>query len=145
MVHHTVFIDSLLAEGKLKLTEGFDQRKLTYHDPCYIGRYNDVYDEPRHVLNVINTNGVTEMRRHRNKSFCCGGGGGRAWMEEKVGKRVNQTRINEALETNAEVVAAACPFCITMFDDGVKGVEAEDKLKIEDIAEIVANALDQNT
>jgi Fe-S oxidoreductase len=144
VVHHTVFIDSLLAEGKLKLSEGFDQRKLTYHDPCYIGRYNDVYDEPRRVLNVINSNGVTEMRRHRNKSFCCGGGGGRAWMEEKVGKRVNQTRINEALETNAEVVAAACPFCITMFDDGVKGVEAEDKLKIEDIAEIVANALDTN-
>ena len=127
---------------KLKLPEGFDQRKLTYHDPCYIGRYNDVYDEPRRVLNVINSNGITEMRRHRNKSFCCGGGGGRAWMEEKVGKRVNQTRINEALETNAEVVAAACPFCITMFEDGVKGVEVEDKLKIEDIAEIIASALD---
>jgi Fe-S oxidoreductase len=144
VVHHTVFIDSLLAEGKLKLPEGFDQRKLTYHDPCYIGRYNDVYDEPRRVLNVINSNGVTEMRRHRNKSFCCGGGGGRAWMEEKVGKRVNQTRINEALETNAEVVAAACPFCITMFEDGVKGVEAEEKLKIEDIAEIIANGLEPN-
>jgi Fe-S oxidoreductase/nitrate reductase gamma subunit len=144
VVHHTVFIDSLLADGKLKLPEGFDQRKLTYHDPCYIGRYNDVYDEPRRVLNVINTNGVTEMRRNRNKSFCCGGGGGRAWMEEKVGKRINQTRINEALETNAEVVAAACPFCISMFEDGVKGVEAEDKVKIEDISEIIANALDQN-
>ena len=145
VVHHTVFIDSLLSEGKLKLPEDFDQRKLTYHDPCYIGRYNDVYDQPRRVLNVINSNGITEMRRHRNKSFCCGGGGGRAWMEEKVGKRVNQTRINEALETNAEVVAAACPFCITMFEDGVKGVEAEDKLKIEDIAEIIAHSLDQNT
>ncbi len=144
VIHHTVFIDHLLAEGKLKLPEGFDQRKLTYHDPCYIGRYNDVYDEPRRVLNVINSNGITEMRRHRNKSFCCGGGGGRAWMEEKVGKRVNQTRINEALETNAEVVAASCPFCITMFEDGVKGVEAEEKLKIEDIAEIIASGLDQN-
>ena len=142
VVHHTVFIDDLLADKKLKLPEGFDQRKLTYHDPCYVGRYNDVYDEPRRVLNVINSNGITEMRRHRNKSFCCGGGGGRAWMEEKVGKRVNQTRINEALETNAEVVAAACPFCITMFEDGVKGVEVEDKLKIEDIAEIIATALD---
>jgi Fe-S oxidoreductase len=144
VVHHTVFIDNLLAQGKLRLPAGFDKRKLTYHDPCYVGRYNDVYDEPRRVLNVINSNGVTEMRRNRNKSFCCGGGGGRAWMEEKVGKRVNQTRINEALETNAEVVAAACPFCITMFDDGVKGVEAEEKLKVEDIAEIIATALDKN-
>jgi len=142
VVHHTVFIDSLLAEGKLKLPEGFDQRKLTYHDPCYIGRYNGVYEQPRRVLNVLNSNGVTEMRRKRNKSFCCGGGGGRVWMEEKIGKRVNQTRVNEALETNAEVLAAACPFCITMFEDGVKGVEAEEKMQIEDIAEIIARALE---
>jgi len=142
VVHHTVFIDRLLADEKLTLPEDFDQRKLTYHDPCYIGRYNDIYDEPRHVLTVLNTNGVTEMRRHRNKSFCCGGGGGRAWMEEKIGKRVNQTRVNEALETGAEVLAAACPFCITMFDDGIKGVEAEDKMQIEDISEIVARALE---
>src|SRR6266581_1913392 len=142
VVHHTVFIDRLIADEKIKLPEGFDQRKLTYHDPCYIGRYNDVYDEPRRVLTVLNSNGVTEMRRNRNKSFCCGGGGGRAWMEEKIGKRVNQTRVSEALETGAEVLAAACPFCITMFDDGIKGVEAEDKMKIEDISEIVARAIE---
>ncbi|HLZ55744.1 MAG TPA: (Fe-S)-binding protein [Ktedonosporobacter sp.] len=142
VVHHTVFIDSLMTSDKLKLPEGFDKRKLTYHDPCYVGRYNDVYDEPRRVLSVLNSNGVTEMRRHRNKSFCCGGGGGRVWMEEKIGKRVNQTRINEALETKAEVLAAACPFCITMFEDGVKGVEAEDQMKIEDIAEIIAHAIE---
>ena len=143
VVHHTVFIDKLLNDEKIKLPAGFDQRKLTYHDPCYIGRYNDVYDEPRHVLNVLNSNGVMEMKHHRNKSFCCGGGGGRAWMEEKIGKRVNQTRVNEALETGADVLAAACPFCITMFDDGLKGVEAEDKMKIEDISEIVAQAIEQ--
>jgi Fe-S oxidoreductase len=143
VVHHTVFIDSLLAEGKLKLPEGFDQRKLTYHDPCYIGRYNGVYEQPRRVLNVLNSNGVTEMSRNRNKSFCCGGGGGRVWMEEKIGKRVNQARVNEALETDAEVLAAACPFCITMFEDGVKGVEAEEKMQIEDIAEIIARALEE--
>jgi Fe-S oxidoreductase len=142
VIHHTVFIDSLLTEGKLKLPENFDQRKLTYHDPCYIGRYNGVYEQPRRALNVLNSNGVTEMRRNRNKSFCCGGGGGRVWMEEKIGKRVNQTRVNEALETNAEVLAAACPFCITMFEDGVKGVEAEEKMQIEDIAEIIARALE---
>lgn len=142
VVHHTVFIDKLLADEKIKLPEGFDQRKLTYHDPCYIGRYNGVYDEPRRVLTVLNSNGVAEMPRNRNKSFCCGGGGGRAWMEEKIGKRVNQTRMKEALDTGAEVLAAACPFCITMFDDGIKGIEAEDKMQIEDIAEIVVQAME---
>jgi Fe-S oxidoreductase len=144
VVHHTVFIDRLLADEKIKLPAGFDQRKLTYHDPCYIGRYNDVYEEPRRVLTVLNRNGVTEMRRNRNKSFCCGGGGGRAWMEEKIGKRVNQARVSEALNTGAEVLAAACPFCITMFDDGIKGVEAEDKMQIEDISEIVVRAMESN-
>lgn len=145
VVHHTAFIDKLLAEEKITLPEGFDQRKLTYHDPCYIGRYNGVYEEPRRVLTVLNSNGVTEMQRNRNKSFCCGGGGGRAWMEEKIGKRVNQTRMKEALDTGAEVLAAACPFCITMFDDGIKGIEAEDQMQIEDISEIVVKALEANS
>jgi Fe-S oxidoreductase len=142
VVHHSVFIDKLRADEKINLPKNFDQRKLTYHDPCYIGRYNDIYEEPRRVLNVLNRNGVSEMRRHKSKSFCCGGGGGRAWMEEKIGKRVNQTRVNEALETGAEVLAAACPFCITMFDDGIKGVEAEERMQIEDIAEIVVRAME---
>ncbi len=142
VVHHTTYINSLLADQTITLPEGFDQRKLTYHDPCYIGRYNDVYDEPRRVLNVLNSKGVTEMHRNRKKSFCCGGGGGRAWMEETIGERVNQARINEALETGAEVLAAACPFCITMFDDGIKGVEAEEKMQIEDISEIVVQAIE---
>jgi Fe-S oxidoreductase len=144
VIHHTVLIDRLIADERIRLPEDFDERKLTYHDPCYIGRYNDVFDEPRRVLNVLNSNGVTEMRRNRNKSFCCGGGGGRAWMEEKIGKRVNQTRMQEALDTGAEVLAAACPFCITMFDDGIKGIEAEDQMQIEDIAEIVAQAIEAN-
>ena len=142
VVHHTTFINNLLANESITLPEGFDKRKLTYHDPCYIGRYNDVYDEPRRVLNVLNSKGIAEMHRNRNKSFCCGGGGGRAWMEETIGTRINQTRVNEALDTGAEVLAAACPFCITMFDDGIKGVEAEDKMQIEDISEIVAQALE---
>lgn len=144
VVHHTTFIDKLLADEQLKLPEGFDRRKLTYHDPCYIGRYNGVYEEPRRVLTVLNSNGVTEMGRNRNKSFCCGGGGGRAWMEENIGKRVNQARMKEALGTGAEVLAAACPFCITMFDDGIKGLEAEERMQIEDISEIVVRALEQS-
>ncbi len=143
VVHHSVFIERLIESDQLKLPVGFDTRKLTYHDPCFLGRWNDVYDEPRRVLNVINANGVEEMRRHRNKSFCCGGGGGRVWMEEKIGKRINQTRVNEALETGADTLAAACPFCITMFEDGIKGVEAEERFKVMDMAEILAEALEK--
>ncbi len=143
VVHHSVFIERLIESGQLKLPAGFDTRKLTYHDPCFLGRWNDVYDEPRKVLNVINRNGINEMRRARNKSFCCGGGGGRVWMEEKIGKRINQTRVQEALETGADTLAAACPFCITMFEDGIKGVEAEERFKVLDIAEILAEALEQ--
>jgi Fe-S oxidoreductase len=142
IVHHTKFIERLIADGRLQLPAGFDRRKLTYHDPCYIGRYNDIYDEPRQILSVVNANGVTEMRRNRNRSFCCGGGGGRVWMEEKIGARVNQTRVQEALDTNAEVLAAACPFCITMFEDGVRGKNVEERLHVEDIAEMLARALE---
>jgi Fe-S oxidoreductase len=142
VVHHTAFIDGLITSGQLTLPVGFDRRKLTYHDPCFIGRWNDIYDEPRRVLNVINQDGVTEMKRSRNRSFCCGGGGGRVWMEEKIGKRINNTRVEEALSTGADAMAAACPFCITMFEDGIKGVGAQDHFAVEDIAEILARALD---
>jgi Fe-S oxidoreductase len=142
VMHHTEFIDRLIATEQLHLPEGFDRRKLTYHDPCFIGRWNGVYDEPRRVLNVINRDGVQEMARSRNRSFCCGGGGGRVWMEEKIGKRINNTRVQEALDTGADALAAACPFCITMFEDGIKAVEASDRFGVEDISEILARALD---
>jgi Fe-S oxidoreductase len=143
VVHHTQFIDRLISTGQLRLPAGFDKRKLTYHDPCFIGRWNDVYDEPRRVLNVINQDGVTEMRRNRNHSFCCGGGGGRVWMEEKIGKRINNTRVEEALSTGAEALAAACPFCINMFEAGIKGVGAQERFGVEDISEVIARALDE--
>ncbi len=142
VVHHTVFIQRLVDSGQLKLPEGFDQRKLTYHDPCFLGRWNDVYDEPRKLLNVVGSQGVTEMRRNRNRSFCCGGGGGRVWMEEKIGRRINNTRVEEALATGADELAAACPFCITMFEDGIKAVGAQERFGVEDIAEILARALE---
>jgi Fe-S oxidoreductase len=142
VLHHTQFIDRLISSGQLRLPADFDKRKLTYHDPCFIGRWNDVYDEPRRVLNVINQDGVTEMRRNRNRSFCCGGGGGRVWMEEKIGKRINNTRVEEALSTGADALAAACPFCITMFEDGIKGVGAQERFGVEDIAEVIAQALE---
>ena len=142
VMHHTEFIDRLIATGQLKLPTGFDRRKLTYHDPCFIGRWNDVYDEPRRVLNVVSKEGVTEMARSRNRAFCCGGGGGRVWMEEKTSKRINNTRVQEALDTGADAMAAACPFCITMFEDGIKAVGAQEKFEVEDIAEILAAALE---
>jgi Fe-S oxidoreductase len=142
VVHHTVFIERLITSGQLQLPEGFDRRTLTYHDPCFLGRWNDVYEEPRKVLSVVNADGVTEMRRNRNRSFCCGGGGGRVWMEEKIGKRINNTRVEEALATGADALAAACPFCITMFEDGIKNVGAQERFGVEDIAEILARAME---
>jgi len=142
VIHHTEFINRLIESGQLTLPAGFDRRKLTYHDPCFIGRWNGVYEQPRRVLNVINSDGVTEMRRNRNRSFCCGGGGGRVWMEEKIGKRINNTRVEEALATGADAMAAACPFCITMFEDGIKAVGAQETFEVEDIAEILARALE---
>jgi len=144
VLHHTQYINLLVESGKLKLPEGFDRRKLTYHDPCYVGRWNGIYDEPRKVLNMLNEDGVAEMGRNRNRSFCCGGGGGRVWMEEKIGTRVNHARVQEALDTGADALAAACPFCITMFEDGVTAKGKADDFKVEDLAEIVARALDES-
>ncbi len=165
VVHHTQLIAQLIEEGKIKTVSGVDSSKVTYHDPCYLGRYNDIYDAPRFVLNSLGSGlrkvdsaslplkpeetenssvalatkaiELIEMPRNRDKSFCCGGGGGRAWMEETIGKRVNQTRIQEAADTGAEIVAASCPFCITMFEDGIKGKGLEEKIKVLDITELI--------
>ena len=141
VIHHTQLIAKLLEEGKIKTGDGLDGTKITYHDPCYLGRYNDIYDAPRYVLNSLG-NGLkkvefVEMPRNKSKSFCCGGGGGRMWMEEKIGTRVNQTRIQEAADTGAEVVAASCPFCVSMFEDGIKGKGLEGKIKVIELTELV--------
>jgi Fe-S oxidoreductase len=142
VMHHTQYINLLIGTGKLKLPKGFDTRKLTYHDPCFIGRWNDIYDEPRAILDTVTSDGITEMERNRNRSFCCGGGGGRVWMEENDGARINHVRVQEALDTGADAMAAACPFCITMFEDGVTAKGKADDFKIEDISEIIARVLD---
>jgi Fe-S oxidoreductase len=141
VIHHSKLIAQLVDEGRITVGDGLETGKVTYHDPCYLGRYNDIYDAPRYVINSLGSGvekvEITEMPRSRDNSFCCGGGGGQAWMEEKIGQRVNQTRIQEAADTGAEVVAASCPFCITMFEDGIKGKKLEDKLKVLDITELV--------
>ncbi|MEZ4571151.1 MAG: (Fe-S)-binding protein [Thermomicrobiales bacterium] len=114
---------------------------MTYHDPCYLGRYNGVYDAPRDAVSAMPGANLVEMRRNRNKSFCCGGGGGRMFMEEQRGSRINQARVQEAIDTGAELLCAACPFCMTMFEDGIRGVGADDTFQVLDLAEIVAGSM----
>ncbi len=141
VVHHSQLIAQLIAEGRIRLPEGW-QSRVAFHDPCYLGRYNDIYDDPRRVLQAIPRFQLVEMDRTRERSFCCGAGGGRAWMEERTGRRINQMRVEQALAVNPDTLAAACPFCMTMFEDGIKGVGAQDKLQVLDIAELVAKVME---
>ncbi len=137
--HHSQFIAKLLSEGKLKPSKGIDET-VTFHDSCYLGRWNGVYDQPRAVLGSIPSARVVEMKNHHDQSMCCGAGGGRMWMEEKIGKRINITRTEQALETQAGIIASSCPFCMTMMNDGVKAKEMQEKVKVMDIAELMDQA-----
>lgn len=143
VVHHSQLISQLIEEGRITLdpSSAIAQGKVTYHDPCYLGRYNGVYDAPRSVVSALPGVELTEMRRNRNRSFCCGGGGGRMFMEETRGSRINRNRISEAIDTGATLVAAACPFCMIMFEDGIRGVDAEETFQVKDIAELVAASM----
>ncbi len=141
VVHHTEFINSLIREGKLKLNATADLGKIIYHDSCYLGRYNNVYDAPRDVIAAATGDAPCEMERHRDKGFCCGAGGGRMWMEEKEGSPIYVARTEEALAKEPDTICVACPYCMTMFDDGLKHQEASDKVQVLDIAEVVARAL----
>jgi Fe-S oxidoreductase len=136
VVHHTDFLLHLIKEGKLKITKG-ETAKLTFHDSCYLGRYNDIYDQPRSILETIPGLNTIEMKRSKSKGFCCGAGGGRMWMEETAGKRVNIERTEEALALKPDVIGTACPFCMTMLEDGLKDKEAADAVKVKDLAEIL--------
>lgn len=140
VVHHTQFIRDLQKSGKLQLTGEVDKRSLTFHDPCYLGRYNDVYDQPREILDSLGGE-VSEMRRSRNKALCCGGGGGRAFMEERTGKKMSHNRLDDVLETGASTLAAGCPFCITMFEDGIRTTGVGERVEVQDLAELVAARL----
>jgi Fe-S oxidoreductase len=141
VVHHSDFIDSLAKNGKLKLQARTDLGKVVVHDSCYLGRYNHVYEAPRHIIGSCAGKAPTELRRNHQNSFCCGGGGGRMWMEESKGKRINLERVEEALASDPQTVGTACPYCLTMFEDGVKDKKAENKVKVLDVAEMTAMAL----
>jgi Fe-S oxidoreductase/nitrate reductase gamma subunit len=141
VIHHSQLLDELVTSGRLRVTRNQSAR-ITYHDACNLGRYNDVYDEPRRVLASATRTELAEMRLSRAKGFCCGGGGGRVWMEENEGRRVNQLRVEQAMEVKPDILASACPFCLTMFEDGVKAKEVADKIKTRDIAEVLAESLE---
>jgi Fe-S oxidoreductase len=143
VVHHTSFLQGLIEEGRIKLTDAtsFKGKKITYHDSCYLGRANGIYEAPRKVLEALDAE-LVEMKRCRKNGLCCGAGGAQMFKEEEKGSiRINQERSREAIETGAEIVAAACPFCNTMLTDGVKHAEKEDSVAVLDIAEIVARSL----
>jgi Fe-S oxidoreductase len=140
VIHHSELINDLLRAGKLKLSPAA-QGEITYHDSCYLSRYNEIIESPRNVIAAAAAP-VKEMDRVGMDSFCCGAGGGRMWMEERIGTNVNVDRAKEALATGAATVATACPFCMTMMTDGVKQQGREAEVKVRDIAEIVADGLE---
>ncbi|WP_193394432.1 (Fe-S)-binding protein [Paenibacillus sp. A3] len=140
VLHHTELLDRLIRSGKLKPRHAVNER-ITYHDSCYLGRYNNVYEQPRNVLRAIPGVELVEMERTRENGMCCGAGGGMMWMEETSGKRVNLARTEQALETNPTVISSACPYCLTMMEDGTKMEEAEDRVKARDIAEILEQSV----
>jgi heterodisulfide reductase subunit D len=143
VIHHTVFLQQLIDEGKIKLKEGgsFKGKKITYHDSCYLGRANNVYEAPRKVLEALDAE-LVEMKRCGSKGLCCGAGGAQMFKEEEKGTtRVNFERTDEAIGTGANIIASACPFCNTMLTDGVKHAEKEEQVKVMDVAELIAESI----
>ncbi len=143
VIHHTTFLQQLIDQGKIKLNDAqsFKGKRITYHDSCYLGRANDIYEAPRKVLESLDAD-LVEMKRCRSKGLCCGAGGAQMFKEEEKGtKRINQERTDEALDTGSHIIAAACPFCNTMLTDGVKSREKEDSVQVMDVAELIAGSL----
>jgi Fe-S oxidoreductase len=145
VLHHTELLERLLAEGKLTPSRRIDA-SVTYHDPCYLARHNDVIGQPRNVVASVPGISSTEMHRCKKGTFCCGAGGARMWMEEKVGKRINIERIEEALATDADIISTGCPYCMIMLDDAVKDKvaagQASESVKVMDVSQILAQSVD---
>lgn len=134
--HHSEFLSELIQNGKISLKNEIKQQEITYHDSCYLGRYNQIYDAPRKVLRSSKLE-IKEMDRNKSRGFCCGAGGGRMFLEDEEGGRINEERTKEALATGADTIASACPFCMTMLTDGVKHFEKQEEVFVKDIAEII--------
>jgi len=143
VIHHTSFLKDLIATGRLTIEGGkFKGKKITYHDPCYLGRANDIYEAPRDLIEKLDA-ALVEMKRSKRNGLCCGAGGAQMFKEPEPGKKdINIERTEEALETGAEVIVAACPFCNTMMTDGIKAANQEGKVEVLDVAEMIANAED---
>jgi len=143
VIHHTQFLQSLLNEGRITVEGGtFKGKKITFHDPCYLGRANGVYEAPREVLSKLDSE-LTEMKRCKQSGLCCGAGGAQMFKEaEKGNKEVNIERTEDALEVKPNIIAVGCPFCNTMMTDGVKHFNKENKIEVKDIAELIAEAAD---
>jgi heterodisulfide reductase subunit D len=140
VLHHSTYLQQLINEGKIKMKEGglFKGKTITYHDSCYLGRANEIYEAPRKVLEELDAN-LVEMKSCKQRGLCCGAGGAQMFKEEEKGTiRINEERTKEALSSGADIVAAACPFCNTMITDGVKGKNKQDSVKVFDIAELLA-------
>ncbi len=142
VVHHTDFLLELVEAGKITASRSL-RETVTFHDSCYLARYNGVIDSPRSLLRAIPQMSLAEMPRSKDKGLCCGAGGGRMWMEEKEGKRINIERTEEALSTNAGAIGTACPFCMTMMTDGVKAKEASERVQVKDVAELLWEAVEK--
>lgn len=140
VMHYTEFLADALTSGKLKLTKPID-KAVTYHDSCFLGRGNEIYEAPRTILRAIPGLRLVEMKRSGVRSFCCGAGGGRMWMEEKIGTRINQMRTEQAVQTKAESVGTACPYCLTMLGDGIKEKGLEESMTSFDLSELVEKAM----
>ena len=141
VLHYSQFVNELIDQKKIKFVASLDT-SLTYHDSCYLGRHNGVFDEPREVANQIPGVELIEMSRCRENGFCCGAGGGQMWMDNKRGEKVNHLRTSQFLETNATTVAVSCPFCLQMFEEGISAKGLQDKHDAKDIIEILAESLD---
>jgi Fe-S oxidoreductase/nitrate reductase gamma subunit len=140
VIHHVPFLADLISSGKIKLTKPID-KVITYHDSCYLGRANQIFEAPRKILNAIPGLKLVEMERHHQRSFCCGAGGGRMWMEEHIGTRINQMRTDQAIATKAEFIGTACPYCLTMLFDGIKEKGKSETMAAYDLSELVVQSM----
>jgi Fe-S oxidoreductase len=143
VVHHSELLSRLVADGRLNMSGASLEERVTYHDSCYLGRHNDIYLAPRKVIGSLGGIEVVEMPRNGTRGLCCGAGGARMWMEENVGKKINTERSEEALATGASRIAVACPFCYVMMDDGVKGQGKDEEVRVQDIAELLIEAVER--